>query len=132
MSYIYFSYSAMNRNIVKEIASNLDAYSLQTWIDFVRLQQNDNWQLECQNALQLSKGVVGFLSTSSLRLKRLNQEWNWCLEHNHPIIFISLLNNKYEERKIPAAYRDVNFIEHEKISTDLNSFITSVKSKFYL
>lgn len=129
MSYIYFSYSAIDRTTAKETASKLNVYGFQTWIDSVRLHPNDNWQLECRNALELSKGVLGFLSTSALRLKRLNEEWNWCLEHNHPIIFISLLSSKNDERKIPAAYRDVHFIQHEKINDGIDSFI---KSKFFL
>lgn len=112
MTTIFISHSTDTDDFVTQLATDLRAAGLQTWVDHENIKPADDWDEAVEAALEATGALIVVLTPRATRSQNVKVEWSFFLDLGKPIYPILL-----ETCKVPFRLR---LHQHVDFSRDPN------------
>jgi len=100
MTTIFISHSTDNDDFVTQLAADLRAAGLQTWVDHENIKPADDWDETVEAALEATGALIVVLTPRATRSQNVKVEWSFFLDLGKPIYPVLL-----ETCKVPFRLR---------------------------
>jgi hypothetical protein len=94
MAHIFISYSRQNQTFARRLAESLSAFGAEIWIDLHDIPAGMKWSSAIQEGLDRADLLIVVISPESMASKNVEDEWQYYLDNNKPIIPVLLVPSK--------------------------------------
>ena len=109
---VFLSYANLDREVVRQVASGLDAHGIRVWFDEAKLKPGVRWISEIERALDRADFILFFISASSVHRSWPQRELQIAMHRQisgegGAVILPILL----EEAEVPPLLRDIQWVD---------------------
>lgn len=90
MARIFISYSRTDEVFARQLAESLSGMGADIWIDVEDIPVGMKWSSAIQQGLDAAEAMVIIISPESMTSRNVEDEWQYCLDHNKPIVPVLL------------------------------------------
>ncbi len=109
---LFISYSHVDQNFAKKLASMLADEGLNIWIDVEDIPAGENWRNAIDEGLKTAEIMLLIVSPESMASAEVQAEWNYFLDERKTVIPIQL-----RQADIPSRLRLIQRVDFSKEST---------------
>lgn len=114
MTRIFISYSRTDESFARQLASELSNLSADIWIDVEDIPAGMKWSSAIQQGLDTADVLIVVISPESMTSRNVEDEWQYFLDHDKPVIPILL-----REAKIHFQLNRVQWIDFKNQPFDV-------------
>jgi CRP-like cAMP-binding protein len=103
---VFVSYVREDGDLVERVADDLLEQGIDVWLDKLHIKPGAGWARAIGEALEDCSAMLLFLSSNSLASTNVEDEWNYYLDEEKPIVPVLV-----EECKIPFRLRRIQYVD---------------------
>lgn len=108
MSHVYISYQRKDVQAAQYFAAQLREAGIAVWLDIESIRPGQDWEAEIQQAVAQARVMLLMLSHEAIASTYIEQEWQYALHHNIPVIPVML--RVVSPRAIPYPLQRLQFV----------------------
>src|SRR5450432_1189731 len=120
MTRIFISYSRQDQLFARRLASDLAALGADLWLDVDDIPAGMNWSSAIQQGLDSAEAMIVVISPYSMSSKNVEDEWQYYLDHNKPIVPVYLTTGRMHFQLSRLQYIDFRTSPYETALKELH------------
>lgn len=120
---VFISYARKDEPMARRLASDLKKNKINTWVDVHEIDAGQSWARQIGKALDICRLMVLILTPASIASENVEDEWNYYLDKNKPIIPVLI-----QGCDLPYRLHKLQYIDFAGTSYDsaLTQLITNI------
>jgi hypothetical protein len=106
MARVFISYSRKDEEFVRRLATDLDGFDADVWIDVEDIRSGDDWSDSIQQALDDCQVMILVISPDSMASSNVADEWKYFRDEGKPVIPVLL-----EPARVHFQLRRIQYVD---------------------